>query len=138
MRDGELTVPDKVDRFVFIHSLLVRSVTVTVDICRSRACSHRIELDNLNAALPQHCRHTSDRPRLSEDTTSQRNVVHLSALLFIPSCDDDTGGKSVLVLVTEGLEQRGDGVYRRTRVVLGGVELGVVVYDVCYGLQTRM
>jgi hypothetical protein len=80
---------------------------------------------------------TSNWPRLPEDTTTKRDVVYLSSLLIIPSCHNDTRWKPVLVLVAKRLEEGCDGVYRRTGVVLRGVELSVVMDDIGYCLKSE-
>jgi hypothetical protein len=77
---------------------------------------------------------TSDTPRLSENTSTERHIVDLTTLMFIPSSDDDSGTQLILVLVADGLEERGDGVNGGSFSVRGSVHLRVVMYHIGNGL----
>jgi len=77
------TVLHEVDRLVFAPSILECSIAITVDVRGPAA---------------------SDRPRLSEDTTSKRNIVHTRTILLIPPGNDDSRTQRVFVLIADILE----------------------------------
>ena len=49
---------------------------------------------------------TSNRPRLTEHATAERDVVDAGADLLIPARDNNTGRERVLVLIAQFLKDR--------------------------------
>jgi len=78
---------------------------------------------------------TSNTPRLSENPSTERHVVDLTTLVFIPPGNDDSGAQLILVLVTDGLEERGDSVDWGSFAVCGSIHLRVVMYHIGNGLE---
>jgi hypothetical protein len=80
---GARTVFHEFDCLVFAPSILVRSIAITVDVRGSTA---------------------SNGPRLPEDTTSKRNIVHTRTVLLVPPSNDDPCTQRVFVLIADILE----------------------------------
>lgn len=111
-----LTVLDKLHSLLLVPAFAIRGVTVAVDVSRSGA---------------------TDRPRLLEDSSAERDVVHAASVLFVPASDDNAGRQLVLVLVAQLLEQSRNRCYGRSLSVDLRVELRVVVDNVGDGLRVR-
>ena len=78
---------------------------------------------------------TANRPRLPKDPASERNIIHLSALLVVPPGHNDSRRETILVFIAERLEERRDRVHGRAGVMLRCIKLGVVMNDVGDGLR---
>jgi hypothetical protein len=56
--------------------------------------------------------HASNGPRLPEETSAKRNVIHTRTDFFVPAGDDDISAKSVLVIVHQLLKNGSRRIYR--------------------------
>ena len=87
-----LTVLDKLNRLIAPPTILIRRVTVAVDIGRSGA---------------------PDRPWLAEESATQWDVVHARTDLLVPPRNDDASAQRVLVRIAYTFEQRRGDMHRR-------------------------
>lgn len=104
------TVLHKLDSLITAPSFFVSGIAITIHIRRTGAYNE----ENCERALcdETQTRHTANSPRLTEQATAKRNIIHTRSNLLVPACDDDTRAQSVLVLVAYALKERSCGVHR--------------------------
>ena len=78
IRKAKLTFLHKVLTFLFGHAFLVRRIGQTVDVAGAGA---------------------AQREALTHERTAQGDLVHLPALVRVPSADDQAGHQVILVVV---------------------------------------
>lgn len=99
---GTLTVLHELYSLLLAPAVTVGGVAVSIDV--SRAGSYTTGSRQLWGILCQIIGRTTDGPRLTEQTTTEGDVVHTRSGFFVPARDNDTRREPVLVVVAELLE----------------------------------
>jgi hypothetical protein len=107
------TVSDEVDAVITIHALTEVSIAVTINVGRSR---------------------TSNREGLSHQRPTERNIVHLATVYGVPSSNNQTRKKVILVGVAHLLGKGSSSLDEWDGIKLDGVHVKVVLEVVRDGL----